>query len=183
MFEAASWALAGRRVESARRRALWLEPLPAIELANRLRRLPLFEFVPVNELVRLGAAGQQARYEPGRTISAVDDRSRTLLFLLDGAIAIGDDSGLRHVEAPAAIGVEDVLRGDVFTASVRATEISATLELPYPAFLTLLAESEPLVEVCSVLPCRTWTSRPRRCCGRRPPRDRAQRDQPRWKPR
>ena len=42
VFEAASWALAERRMPAERRRELWLEPLPAAELAARLRRLPLF---------------------------------------------------------------------------------------------------------------------------------------------
>ena len=42
VFEAASWTLAERRMPAERRRELWLEPLPAAELAGRLRRLPLF---------------------------------------------------------------------------------------------------------------------------------------------
>jgi hypothetical protein len=37
VFEAASWALAARRISPERRRTLWLEPLPAVELADRLR--------------------------------------------------------------------------------------------------------------------------------------------------
>ena len=34
VFEAASWALAAQRMPAERRRALWLEPLPAVELAE-----------------------------------------------------------------------------------------------------------------------------------------------------
>ena len=45
VFEAASWALAERRMPAERRRELWLEPLPAAELAGRLRGLPLFASV------------------------------------------------------------------------------------------------------------------------------------------
>ena len=37
VFEAASWALAEQRMPAERRRELWLEPLPAAELAGRLR--------------------------------------------------------------------------------------------------------------------------------------------------
>ena len=44
VFEAASWALAANRVDAAKRRQLWQEPLPAVELADRLRRVPLFDF-------------------------------------------------------------------------------------------------------------------------------------------
>lgn len=145
VFEAASWALAGRRLEHARRRALWLEPLPAIELANRLRTLPLFAYVPVNDLVRVGAAGRQVRYEPGRTIVAGDAGSRTLLFLLDGGVTVDGPGGAAHVEGPAALGVDEALRGGVFRPSIRASEICATLDLPHEAFLAQLAESTPLV--------------------------------------
>ena len=54
VFEAASWALAEHRMPAERRRQLWLEPLPAAELAGRLRRLPLFASVTVDELFRDG---------------------------------------------------------------------------------------------------------------------------------
>lgn len=145
VFEAASWALAGRRLENVRRRALWLEPYPAIELANRLGRLPLFAFVPVNELVQIGAAGRQARYESGRAIAADDAAKRTLLFILDGSITLEDSAGIRRVESPAAIALDEVLRGTAFVASVRASDITATLELPYDAFLGLLADNPSLV--------------------------------------
>ena len=52
VFEAASWTLAARR-RRERRRELWLEPLPAVEIAARLRRLPLFASVWVDELFRI----------------------------------------------------------------------------------------------------------------------------------
>ena len=50
VFEAASWALAAKRMPAERRRSLWLEPLPAVELASRLRSVPLFAFASVDEL-------------------------------------------------------------------------------------------------------------------------------------
>ena len=65
VFEAASWALAEQRMPAERRRELWLEPLPAAELAGRLRRLPLFASVSVDELFRIAGAARQVRHEPG----------------------------------------------------------------------------------------------------------------------
>ena len=56
VFEAASWALAEQRMPAERRRELWLEPLPAAELAGRLRTLPLFASVSVDELFRIASA-------------------------------------------------------------------------------------------------------------------------------
>ena len=41
VFEAASWALAANRVKAEARKRLWQEPLPAVELADRLRQMPL----------------------------------------------------------------------------------------------------------------------------------------------
>ncbi len=58
VFEAASWALAGHRLPD-KRRDLWIEPLPAVELADRLRTMPLFDFVSVDELFRIAGAGRR----------------------------------------------------------------------------------------------------------------------------
>ena len=48
-----------------RRRELWLEPLPAAELAGRLRGLPLFASVSVDELFRMAGTSRQVRHQPG----------------------------------------------------------------------------------------------------------------------
>ena len=63
VFEAASWALAAHRVEADRRRTLWQEPLPAVELADRLRKLPIFHFTSVDELFRIASLGRQVRFD------------------------------------------------------------------------------------------------------------------------
>ena len=68
VFEAASWALAANRVQAERRKQLWQEPLPAVELADRLRHVPLFDFTHVDELFRLARLGRQVRYEKGRAL-------------------------------------------------------------------------------------------------------------------
>ena len=68
VFEAASWALAEQRMPAERRRELWLEPLPAAVLADRLRGLPLFASVSVDELFRIAAASEQVRHEPGTAL-------------------------------------------------------------------------------------------------------------------
>ena len=68
VFEAASWALAEHRMPAERRRELWLEPLPAAELAGRLRHLPLFASVTVDELFRVAGASRQVRHEPGTVL-------------------------------------------------------------------------------------------------------------------
>src|SRR5207249_5271055 len=80
VFEAASWALASWRMPTEDRRAKWLEPLPAVEVASRLRGVPLFELVSVDELFRIAAIGKQVRYEAGQR--AGEDASRSTLEFL-----------------------------------------------------------------------------------------------------
>ena len=67
VLEAASWALAAYRL-SDERRDFWMEPLPAVELAHRARKIELFDFVSVDELFRIAGAGRQVRHEGGRAL-------------------------------------------------------------------------------------------------------------------
>src|SRR5690606_23278915 len=101
VFEAASWALAARRMPAERRRALWLEPLPAVELADRLRHIKLFDFASVVELFRIAGLGRQVRHEAGRTLYERGDAPAALQFLLDGRLtATAADGGTQTLEAP-----------------------------------------------------------------------------------
>ena len=86
VFEAASWALAERRMPAERRRELWLEPLPAAELAARLRRLPLFASVTVDELFRMASASRQVRHEPGSVLAQEGSVPSSIHILLDGRV-------------------------------------------------------------------------------------------------
>ena len=76
VFEAASWALAAQRMAADERRSRWMEPLPAVELADRLRRMPLFDYVSVDELFRIADAGRQVRHEHGRVLYEQGTTSR-----------------------------------------------------------------------------------------------------------
>ena len=68
VFEAASWALASYHMPEERKRTLWLEPLPTVEIADRLRAVPLFRFVSVDELFRMAGAGKQNRLVAGQVL-------------------------------------------------------------------------------------------------------------------
>src|SRR5688572_13773724 len=86
VFEAASWALAEQRMPAERRRELWLEPLPAAELASRLRELPLFASVSVDELFRIASAARQVRHDPGALLLQEGSVPESIHFLLDGHV-------------------------------------------------------------------------------------------------
>ncbi len=103
VFEAASWALAEKRMPADRRRELWREPLPAAELAGRLRTLPLFASVSVDELFRIVSAARQVRHDPGSTLLKEGTVPLNLHLLLDGTVVATAAEAERHViEPPSA---------------------------------------------------------------------------------
>jgi len=146
VFEAASWALAAHRMPAERRRVLWQEPLPAAELANRLRQVPLFDFTHVDELFRLARIGRQVRHEAGLLLYGKGSTPGSLQFLLDGVVATTRDGGPVDVVAPAPLAFEEVLEGAPMRSTMTARERCVTLSLTSDEFLTLLAENVELAE-------------------------------------
>ncbi len=146
VFEAASWALAARRVSAERRRALWLEPLPAVELADRLRRIQLFNFVSVDELFRISGLGRQVRHESGRLVYERGRAPDSMQVLLDGRVSIEGGQRSRTVEAPAVLAFENVLEGSPMRANVRAVDMAICLSLTTEEFLALLSENVEIAQ-------------------------------------
>jgi AAA family ATP:ADP antiporter len=146
VFEAASWALAEHRVSSERRRHLWLEPLPAAELAGRLRQLPLFASVSVDELFRFVSAARQTRHEPGIVLLAEGVVPDTLHLLLDGGVTATAREGVtRAIDGCAALGIDEALQGQPMRETIRTAEVTVTLALTADELLTLLSENTDLV--------------------------------------
>ena len=147
VFEAASLALADHRMPEERRRALWLEPLPAIELADRLRQLLLFEAVWVDELVRIAEAGSQVRHEADRTLYHEGAMPESLEFLLDGRMSGQQAAGSKEaIEPPAPIAFEEVLEGSPMTRTIRTEATCVSLALSTEVCRTLLADNPALVQ-------------------------------------
>jgi CRP-like cAMP-binding protein len=146
-FEAASWALAASRMPAERRRQLWQEPLPAVELADRLRRLAIFDFTSVDELFRIAELGQQIRHEQGRVVYERGTPPATLQFVLDGRVEIAADGDERVQQgAPAPLAFEEVLEGRPIRTTVRALEATICLSITADRFLSLLAENVQLAQ-------------------------------------
>ncbi|MGD9904715.1 MAG: Npt1/Npt2 family nucleotide transporter, partial [Vicinamibacterales bacterium] len=147
VFEAASWALAAQRMPAERRRVLWQEPLPAVELADRLRRIRLFDFVSVDELFRVASLGRQVRHEAGRTLCQEGQAADTLHFVLDGRVAVQRGKAARtEVTAPDVISFEDVLEGHPVRATATALEPTITLTMTTEEFLTLVSENVEIAQ-------------------------------------
>ena len=147
MFEAASWALAAQRMPAERRRELWQEPLPAVELADRLRRMPLFDSV----IGRRAVPHRQRRRarcatKPGSVLEQEGTVPTTIHFLLDGRVTTaGRDGAAATIEAPAALGFVEAMAGLPMPETVRTSGSAVTLALTVEELRTLLADNTDLV--------------------------------------
>jgi CRP-like cAMP-binding protein len=134
-------------MSAERRRALWMEPLPAVELADRLRHIRLFDFTSVNELFRVASLGRQVRHEAGRMLYEPGRPPDSLQFLLDGALEEVTTEGVRTAIAPPAIlAFEEVIEGSVMARGVRAIEPSITLSLTTEEMLSVLSDNVELAQ-------------------------------------
>jgi AAA family ATP:ADP antiporter len=146
VFEAASWALAEQRMPAERRRELWLEPLPAAEMAGRLRTLPLFASISVDELFRMSGAARQVRHQPGTVLLQEGSVPDTIHVLLDGRVAAsGGESDPITIDAPAPLGFVQALQGVAMRRSIRTIDAAVTLALTADELRTLLADNTDLV--------------------------------------
>ncbi len=147
VFEAASWTLAGFRLDADRRRSLWLEPLPAVEIAVRLRRMPIFSAVSVDELFRIARTGRQLRYESGHVVFDEGQVPTDVYFLLDGRVRLAASTSIsRELDPPVPLGIEEVLEDRTFADSARTIEPSICLHLTVEEAKTLLADNADLVQ-------------------------------------
>ncbi len=147
VFEAASWTLAAHRLPDDRRRALWLEPLPAVELASRLRQLPLFAGLWVDELFRLAGVGRQIRHEGGHVVFREGTVPESAQFLLDGRVTIGGHViAAYEVGPPASLGFEEMLEGSPTPATARTVDRAVCLTFTADEIQTLLADNTDLVQ-------------------------------------
>jgi CRP-like cAMP-binding protein len=147
VFEAASWTLAGLRLQASKRRALWLEPLPSVEIASRLRAIPLFASVATDELFRIARTGRQVRLDRGHTLYEAGALPTHVHLLLDGQVrATTPDGEARDVRHPAPLGLEEVLEERTHVETVRAVETSVALQLTVEEARGLLADNTDLVQ-------------------------------------
>ncbi|HEX6974746.1 MAG TPA: Npt1/Npt2 family nucleotide transporter [Vicinamibacterales bacterium] len=146
VFEAVSWALAEQRMTPERRRELWHEPLPAAEIAERLRRLPLFAAVSVDELYRIAGATRQVGHDAGASLLQEGAVPDTIHILIDGRlVATGRGGEPQMIEVPAAPGFIEALQGHPMRQAIRAAERSVTLAIATEQLRTLLADNTDLV--------------------------------------
>jgi AAA family ATP:ADP antiporter len=129
------------------RHAPWTERLPAIEIAARLGRLPLFASISVDELFHMAKSGRQVSYDAGETICGTESFSDEYVFLMEGIIRRQARSEPeKQVEGPAPVNFEEVLTGVPLQEPVKAVESCTCFSLTLRRFRELLSGSRGLVE-------------------------------------
>jgi len=136
LHDAADWLLAG-----APHRREGPGGLPIVELASRLRAVPVFAFVSVDELFRVALAGRAVRHEPGAALCDRGAAAGEVVFLLDGIVHRAGHGGSDRVAAPAALNLAEVLTGQPLACAVVAEEPVAGVAVDAPAFLTMMADN------------------------------------------
>jgi AAA family ATP:ADP antiporter len=119
--------------------------LSVVELVAKLRTIPVFAFVWVDELFRLAEAGQETRYAAGRSLVAGAAKP-DIHLLVDGTVHVTTDTGACDVTAPAVVGAREVLRGTAMTGEVVATTPVITLRLASADFLTMVSDNALLAQ-------------------------------------
>ena len=124
-----------------------LAPVPAVTLAERLRQIPLFRFVSVDELFRVSAISQQVRYEAGSTVQVRGAPAEYIQVLLEGSFEIRDGpNGNKRLNPPAMLGFQEVLEGGTIRNEAYASTESVALVMPAEEFRTLLAANIELAQ-------------------------------------
>jgi AAA family ATP:ADP antiporter len=143
--EAASWALAGHGVSEAR--GSWHQPLPVVELADRLRGIVLFDCVSVDELFRIASTGRQVWHEANRELGRQGDQLDEAQFLLDGRVRLSlEDGPSWECRAPAALGFEEMLEGSPLRHTMRTINPAICLTLSGEQFRTMLSDNSLLAQ-------------------------------------
>ena len=141
--DAAAWSRAlrgGSRPDGA-----WTGALPAVAVVERLRELPLFASVGIDELFRIAAAGRQVEHAADATLFETGTKPDGLLVLLEGAATATCNGAPREIAAPAAPGFEEALQGSRMAETIRTSCRAVTLVVDDDELRTLLADDTELV--------------------------------------
>jgi CRP-like cAMP-binding protein len=131
-----SWFLGGSNPDT----------LPDIELADRLRGVTLFQSATVDELVRIVGAARRVTYRRGEALTIEGTAADRVVYLVDGHGAMRSGQVLRVLRAPAALGLEEMLRRSVVPHTVTALASATCLEFVGSDFLAMLADDVDLLQ-------------------------------------
>jgi CRP-like cAMP-binding protein len=124
-----------------------LPPVPAVSMAQKLRKIPLFRFASVDELFRISGISQQARYAPNAKVQDKGAQAEHIQILLEGRFRSSDGvQGEKVLAPPAMLGIQEVLHGGSLRETATAEVESVALVMAAEEFRTLLAANIELAQ-------------------------------------
>ena len=136
--DTAAWVLQGGTVKRG-------EPavglgLPTVELVERLRRIPVFEWVSVDNLFRVIESSREVRYAAGHAVGK-EGAAEAVELLVEGSVRYSAGGGGEgDLPAPAILGLEEVLQGAPATRQTWAREPAVSLRIDAPDFMVMVAD-------------------------------------------
>jgi len=113
---------------------------------DRLRRIPLFSKVWINDLFELASAGRLQSFEAGHEIYRKGVVLTSYPVLLEGTVELAAGASTRRVEGPSTLAFEAGLEGAPVPETARAASQVLCLVIPDEEGMTLLSENRALVE-------------------------------------
>ncbi len=120
--------------------------LPTVELANRLSRIPIFEFVSVDELFRVIESGREVWYATDQPVGT-EGTTEAVELLIEGSVrrSLAADGG-EALRAPGVLGLEEVLQGAPTTQPTWANEPSVCLRIQAADFMAMVSDDVLLAQ-------------------------------------
>jgi AAA family ATP:ADP antiporter len=145
--EAASWVLSGWPTQPGDGASPWTPAIPSVEVAERLRHFPLFASLSVDGLFGIAGAGSQMRCEPHQVLCHEGVVPESLYLLLEGrACCRSSVCPPEEIDAPAALGFQEVIESRLMKETMRAGETAMCLVLGREELRTLLADDTELIQ-------------------------------------
>ena len=114
--------------------------LPTVELVERLRRVPIFQFVSVDNLFRAIESSREIRYAAGHAIGR-EGATEAVDLLIEGSVGYSTAAGGRgDLQAPDILGLEEVLQGAPSTRRTWAHEPSVCLRIEASEFMAMVSD-------------------------------------------
>jgi len=123
-----------------------LPPVPAVVLADQLRRIPLFSFIDVDELFRISSIARQVRHDVGATMQEKGSPVEYIQVLVEGKIRISGGNRNEELAPPVLLGFREVLEGAPLQETAQAVESSICLAIAAEEFRALLSDNIELAQ-------------------------------------
>jgi AAA family ATP:ADP antiporter len=119
--------------------------LPIVELVARLRAVPVFAYVSVDELFRIALTSQPVRQGRGAVLSEANMPADSVVFLLEGTVEPTGGSATR-IAAPTALHFADVVQGRPLSCGYVASSPIAGVAVKSGVFLTMIADNVAMAQ-------------------------------------